>query len=275
MGTDTKIIDFHTHIFPDKIAPGTIDKLERGGGVTAFNTGMEHSLVQEMEDSGVSLCVIQPVVTRPEQFSTINMFAAKLNERYAGSSPALLSFGGIHPKTLQYRQEIRAIRDMGLKGIKLHPDYQGLYIDDERYIRLMDYAMELGLIVLIHAGIDVGYPELVRACPKRIRRVIDTLHPDKLVLAHYGGYGQYDQVEEFLVGENVYFDTAMAFESGISETQFLRILDRHGADKILFGTDSPWSSQKENLARLKNIIGDETVLDRILGGNAMELLGLV
>lgn len=275
MGTDRKIIDFHTHIFPDKIASGTIDKLERAGGVTAYNTGMEHTLVQEMEDSGVALCVIQPVVTRPEQFSTVNMFAAKLNERYQGKSPGLLSFGGIHPETLQYRQEIRAIRDMGLKGIKLHPDYQGMYIDDERYIRLMDYAMELGLVVLIHAGIDVGYPDLVRACPERIRRVIDILHPDKLVLAHYGGYGQYDQVEEFLVGENVYFDTAMAFESGISEEQFLRILDRHGSDKILFGTDSPWSGQKENIARLQNIIDDEAVLDKILGGNAMELLGQV
>lgn len=274
MGTDRKIIDFHAHIFPDKIAPGTIDKLERAGGVTAYNTGMESTLVQEMEESGVELCVIQPVVTRPEQFSTINMFAEKLNERYAGKTPALLSFGGIHPETLQYRQEIRAIRDMGLKGIKLHPDYQGVYIDDERYLRLMDYAMELGLIVLIHAGMDVGYPDCVHACPERIRRVIDALHPDKLVLAHYGGYGQYDDVEEFLVGENVYFDTAMVFESGISEEQFLRILNHHGAGKILFGTDSPWSGQKKNIERLQKIITDQVVLDRILGGNAMELLGM-
>ena len=142
------IVHFHTHIFPDKIAKKTIEKLEGIANVKAFTDGREVSLISSMEEAGVDLSLVLPVVTKPEQFATINDFAARLNEKYQGKSRRLFSFGGIHPDSPDYKRELRTIYDLGLKGIKLHPDYQSTYFDDMKYMRILDYASELGLITM-------------------------------------------------------------------------------------------------------------------------------
>lgn len=264
-------IDFHTHIFPEKIADRTIEKLENIANIKAFTDGRESSLIHSMERAGVDISVVLPVVTRPEQFHTVNEFAAQLNEKYLCRKTRLLSFGGIHPDTLDYKRELRIIKDLGLQGIKLHPDYQNTYFDDVKYMRILDYASELGLISVIHAGVDIGFPDNVRCTAERIRRVIDQVAPEKMVLAHYGGFGLWDDVEEMIAGENVYLDTAYVF-GFIDREAFLRILKKHGADRILFATDSPWSGQEESLAYLRDLpIGRED-LDKILGQNAEKLL---
>ena len=105
------IVDFHTHIFPDKIAKKTIEKLEGIANVKAFTDGREVSLISSMEEAGVDLSLVLPVVTKPEQFATINDFAARLNEKYQGKSRRLFSFGGIHPDSPDYKRELRTIYD--------------------------------------------------------------------------------------------------------------------------------------------------------------------
>lgn len=266
------IVDFHTHIFPDKIAARTIEKLENIASVKAFTDGREQSLTASMQEAGVDLSVVLPVVTRPEQFDTVNEFAMQLNEKYQQQQTRLLSFGGIHPDTLDFRRELRVIKKLGLLGIKLHPDYQNTYFDDIKYMRILDYASELGLISVVHAGVDIGFPDHVRCNPERIRKVIDQVQPENLVLAHYGSFDLWQGVEELLVGENVYFDTAYTF-GFIEDSTFLRILENHGADKILFATDSPWSGQKESLEHLRKLGLTKEVQEQILGKNAQNLLG--
>lgn len=265
------VIDFHTHIFPDKIAGRTIEKLENVANVKAFTDGREESLVASMEQSGVTLSVVLPVVTRPEQFNTVNDFAAMLNEKYEDKQHRILSFGGIHPDTLDYKRELRVIRDLGLKGIKLHPDYQDTYFDDVKYMRILDYASELGLISIIHAGVDIGYPDNVHCTPERIQRVIDEVAPEKMVLAHYGSFGLWEDVERLIAGQNVYLDTSYIF-GFISDEMFLKILEKQGADRVLFATDSPWSGQKESLAYIRNLPIEQNDLQKILEKNAAELL---
>lgn len=267
------IVDFHTHIFPDKIAKKTIEKLENIASVKAFTDGREESLVSSMEEAGVDMSVVLPVVTKPEQFATINEFAARLNEKYQGKSPRLFSFGGIHPDSPDYKKELHTIYDLGLKGVKLHPDYQNTYFDDVKYMRILDYASELGLICIVHTGIDIGFPDHVRCTPKMIRRVLDEVSPQKLVLAHYGGFKMWEEAKELIAGENVYLDTAYLFDF-IEDDLFLQILEKHGADKVLFATDSPWSGQKESLSHIKGLPISKEDLDKILGGNALELLRL-
>lgn len=266
------IIDFHTHIFPEKIAARTIEKLENIAHVKTFTDGMEDSLVQSMEQAGVGLSVVLPVVTKPEQFETVNRFACQMNEKYRDQPAKLLSFGGIHPDMPSYKEGLRAIRDMGLLGIKLHPDYQNTYFDDIRYMRILDYASELGLISVVHAGVDIGFPDNVRCTVGRIRKVLDQVRPQKMVLAHYGAFGLWEEVAEVLAGRDVYLDTAYTF-GFIEDGLFLNILEKHGADKILFATDSPWSGQQESLSHLRSLNIDPGALERILGGNAKELLG--
>lgn len=265
------IIDFHTHIFPEKIAARTISKLENTAHVKAFTDGREESLAASMEEAGVDFSVVLPVVTRPEQFHTVNEFAAQLNEKYAKKDRRLLSFGGIHPDTLNYKKELRVIKDLGLLGIKLHPDYQNTYFDDIKYMRILDYASELGLISVVHAGVDIGFPDHVRCTVDMIRKVMDEVAPDKLVLAHYGGFGLWEDVERLVAGGNVYLDTAYTF-GFIEDGMFLKILKKHGADRILFATDSPWSGQKESLAELERLVADPVDREKIMGGNAEKLI---
>ena len=266
------IVDFHTHIFPDKIAARTIEKLENIASVKAFTDGREHSLSASMQKAGVDLSVVLPVVTKPEQFDTVNEFAMQLNEKYQQQKTRLLSVGGIHPDTLDFRRELRVIKELGLLGIKLHPDYQNTYFDDIKYMRILDYASELGLISVVHAGVDIGFPDHVRCNPERIRKVIDQVQPENMVLAHYGSFDLWRGVEELLVGENVYLDTAYIF-GFIEDSTFLRILKNHGADKILFATDSPWSGQKESLEHLRALGLTKEELQQISGENAQNLLG--
>jgi len=266
------IIDFHTHIFPDKLAEKTIKILEAKGGSKAFTSGTRLELVNSMKDACIDCSIILPVLTKPEQYKTINEFAVKLNEKYDGINDVkLISFGGIHPDSSNYKYELREIANMGLKGIKLHPDYQETMFDDIKYMHIIDYASELGLIIIAHAGLDIGYPNHVHCTPQAARKVIDEVAPEKLVLAHLGGYKRWDDVEEYLVGQNVYFDTAFIYNA-ITREQFLRILKNHGESKVLYATDSPWSGHKESIEWFDNMKLSNETLDKILYKNALELL---
>lgn len=262
------MIDCHTHIFPDKIAARSIEALSKVSGVKAATDGTLNGLLASMDRSGVDLSVIMPVVTKPTQFESVNTFAAKVNERYAGR---LLSFGGIHPDSEDYKSELNRIKELGLPGIKLHPDYQGVMIDDVRYMNIIEYADALGMIIMVHAGIDIGLPEPVHCPPDKARKVLDTLKPKKLILAHMGGWKQWDEVYEYLAGEQVYFDTAFSFDY-MSREMFLKLCEKHGTDKILFATDSPWSDARRDMERIISLPLTDDAKAAIFSGNARKLL---
>lgn len=264
------IIDFHTHIFPDKIAGKTIESLGKLAGVKAATDGTLNGLLNSMEKSETDMSVIMPVCTKPEQFDSINVFAKKVNDTYKGK---LLSFGGIHPDNENVKDKLKQIKAMGLPGIKIHPDYQKVMIDDIRYMRIIEYASELDLIILTHAGIDIGLPEPVHCPPDKMRKVLDEIKPEKMVLAHYGGWKQWEMAYELLAGENVYFDTSFTFDY-IEQDMFLKSLEKHDTEKILFATDSPWSDAKTGIQYINNLPVSEEVKQQILGGNAKKLLGI-
>lgn len=268
------IIDFHTHIFPDKIAKSALMGMSEKSGLHPQFDGTAQGLLESMNKNAVDISVILPVVTRPKQFQSVNSFAALINEQNAKSQGArLISFGGIHPESKDYKNELKEIVNLGLKGIKLHPDYQGTRIEDIRYMRIIDYAGSLGLITSIHAGIDIGYQEDVHCTVKGIVKLIKEVHPKNLVLAHFGGYGLWDEVEESLVGEEVYLDTGFIFHA-IEKKQFLRIVRAHGSERVLFATDCPWSSQADSLVSLDQMGLSNEEAENILFRNACKLLKL-
>jgi predicted TIM-barrel fold metal-dependent hydrolase len=141
------IIDFHTHVFPEQMAEKTIRKMEEAANVKAFTNGTLQELKGSMKNSKVDISVLLPVATRPTQFETINRYAAEVSGK-----EGIISFGGVHPDTKQYKEELQEIKRLGLPGIKLHPDYQVTFIDDPKMVRIIRYAVELELIVSIHAG---------------------------------------------------------------------------------------------------------------------------
>lgn len=267
------IIDFHTHIFPDKIARATIEKLQGFSNIPAYTDGTMTGLEKSMDEAGVDISVVLPVVTKPEQFSSVNRFARKITPEQWEDGQHFISFGGIHPDTSNYREEIDEIARMGLKGIKLHPDYQEVFIDDIRYLRILDRAAEQGLIVSVHAGLDVGLPEVVHCTPKRVEKVLQRIDSGVLVMAHMGGLNYWDDVEKYLAGSRLYFDTGYSL-GHMPDEQFIRVCRKHGTDKILFATDSPWDGQKEFLSRIREMNMEEDEKRAILGENARRLLEL-
>ncbi len=262
------IIDFHTHIFPEKIAGKALEFLSGRCGTNPFTNGTAEGLQRSAESAKIDLSIALPVVTKPSQFESINRFASCIREA------KLLSLGGIHPDSADYKTELRTIKELGLIGIKLHPAYQETDFCDIRYKRILSFAEELGLITVVHAGFDPGYPDKIYCTPTMAKEVIDEVRPEKLVLAHLGGYRCWDEVEKQLVGTNVFFDTAVVFGE-IEEEQFIRISRNHGVEKILFATDSPWSGQKESIDRLNAFQMTEEEKKKIFSENARKLLTLI
>lgn len=261
------MIDFHTHIFPDKIAGKTLEFLSSRCKTIPFTDGTAAGLKRSAEAGGMDISIALPVVTNPAQFQSINRFASRFLD---GS---ILSFGGIHPESADYKAELAELKRMGFKGIKLHPAYQETMFNDIRYKRIVSYASELGFIITVHGGYDPGYPDCVYCTPQMAAEVIDEVHPGKMVIAHMGGYKCWDDVERFLVGKEVYLDTAVVF-GVIDDMQFVRIAREHGTDKILFATDSPWSGQAESAAYLKGLPLSEDEKKKILDENGRNLLTL-
>lgn len=261
------MIDFHTHIFPEKIADKTISSLAKTCDVEPYTNGKADGLLASTRESRIQCSLILPVATAPRQFDSIHRFALQFMEG------ELISFGSIHPECEDYRGKLCWIKENGFKGIKLHPDYQNTYFNDIRYKRILFCASELGLVVVTHAGFDPVSPEDVHCTPKMIEEVLEEVKPENLVLAHMGGNGLYDEVEERLVGRDVYFDTSYVLDK-MKEEQFLRMVRNHGADRILFGTDSPWGGQKEFTELFSKLPLSEKERVQIAEGNAKKLLGM-
>ena len=265
------IIDFHTHIFPDKIADKTITHLEKCCNTSAYTRGTLDELLTSMKESGVDVSIVLPVVTNPGQFDSINRFAVEVSK-----VPGILSFGGIHPASENWKEEIDQIAEMGLLGIKLHPDYQREYVDEDRTVRLVQYAIEKGLHIVFHGGVDIGFPDPVHCTPKRTLKMLNQIEQNpgygKIIIAHTGGHLLWDEVEKYLVGKDVLFD--LAFNLGkISDEQLCRIVKNHGADKVLFATDSPWDSQKEDVKYFKEMTGlTKEEKEAVFSGNALRLI---
>lgn len=259
------IIDMHTHIFPEKIAERTIAHL---GGIIqtgAYTNGTQEGLIASMQEAGIDLSVILPVVTKPSQFESINQFALQFREA------PLYSLGGIHPASEHYKEELRQLKDMGFAGIKFHPDYQEMYFNDIQMKRVIDYAANLGLVVVTHSGNDPLSPEDVHCTPKMVREVLREVQPEKMVLAHMGGNDLLDDIEEYLIGENVYLDTGYVLDH-IPEERMIQMFRNHSCDRILFATDSPWGSQKAYVEYMKNMHITDEEREKIFWKNAAKLL---
>ncbi len=268
------VIDFHTHIFPDKIAERAITKLETNANIKAFLNGTKARLYESMLEEGVDISVLLPVVTDPKQTESINRFALEITEEYADEKTGrFISFGGVHPKSPTLKEDLKWIKEHGLLGIKLHPDYQDTYFNDRDYERAVDYASELGLITVVHAGVDLAFPEDVHCTPQMAAKVIETVRPEKLVLAHTGGYLMWDEVEEWIVGKDVYMDISYSLHR-ISREQFVRIVRNHGVERMLFGTDSPWGGQSQVQELLEKMPLTPEEKESILWKNGAKLLRL-
>ena len=280
-------IDIHTHIFPEKISAEVIEKLSRVSRSKNFTDGTFKGLKKSMDAAQINFSVILPVATNTKQVEKINSNSADLNEKFFGEG--IISLGCIHPDFANYREELSHLKSHGLKGIKIHPVYQDTNLDDVKFLRILDRAAELDLIVVTHAGLDIGFPGVVRCSPQMVRHVVDEIGDFKFVLAHMGGWKNWSEVLNLLGDTKVFIDTA--FSTGeiiprsdchwdadelklLTPAQFMEFVKIFGADRILFGTDSPWSSQKVSLEFVENLPLNDDDKNKILGLNAKKLLNM-
>lgn len=262
------IIDFHVHCFPDELAKRAIPKLEKTAGMTASFDGTLSSLKSSMKRAGISFSVIQSIATKPSQTRIINDWSAAIQ-----NSGQIIAFGSIHPDYDNWKDELRRIKDLGLKGIKYHPDYQNFYVDEKGMFPIYEEIFKLNLILLFHAGVDIGLAGPSHCTPKRLLNVLKSCPGGKIVAAHMGGFRYWDDVLECLIGEDVFFDTSYGI-GWMSDARAENIISNHGYQKILFATDTPWSYQKEEVAKFKKLGLKKNVEKAILGENASRLLSI-
>jgi len=263
------IIDFHTHAFPDALAPKAMKSLTDGieGFCPPVYDGTVSGLLGNMDEWRVGVSVIQPIVTKRSQFEKTNEWAKSIE------SDRIIPFGSLYPHGGDYKRDIDFLAGMGFKGLKFHAEYQDFDLDDPHMMRIYDYVAGRGLILLHHAGFDPSFKPPFRSNPRMFAKVADALKGGVLIAAHLGGHAQWDDVERHLVGKDIYLDTSMGF-GYYTEEQFLRIAGAHGTDRILFATDAPWSHAGDEISSVEGLPLPQAEKDAILGGNAARLLEL-
>ncbi|MFQ9801176.1 MAG: amidohydrolase family protein [Clostridia bacterium] len=152
---------FTLTIFPDAIAGPAIQSLAERSHATPYRGGTAADLKASMLEGGIDKSVLLHIVTKPKQFANVHRFALAVAE----DNPEFISFGSFHPDSEHWRDEIRQIARDGLKGIKLHPDYQNFYVDEERLYPMYEAIFEENLILVFHAGLDIGYPDIHHCTP--------------------------------------------------------------------------------------------------------------
>ena len=261
------VIDFHIHYFPDNIVEKAMGSLISMSKLTPFTDGTLDGLKKSMLEDGIDYSLNLPLATSADSVRGINKWAAVNNKA------PVFSLGSVHPDTENPEEIIPWIKKLGLKGIKMHPEYQQFYPLEKRLDKIWEECVKNDMFVLIHAGRDISFNPPPKSDPKIFAELYRRYPALKLVLAHMGSWGMWDEVKERLCGLPVYLD--MAFIAGhLEKAELVSIIRKHGADKVLFGTDSPWNSQKDSLAFVRSLALTRNELDAILYKNAASLLGI-
>jgi len=262
-----KAIDVHVHAFPDGVAAKALPLLEQEAGIKAFLDGTLKDLKRSMDAAGVIISVLQPVSTNPRQVKKVNDWIISIQD------DAFLGFGTLHPQHSAWEDELKRLHENGIKGIKLHAEYQNFWIDAAELYPIYERIAEYGMIILFHMGVDIGLPPPYKSSPQKLAKVLSDLPDLKVIAAHMGGYEMWDGVEQYLVGKDVYLETSFGV-GFMSDQRFVRMVRNHGVGKVLFGTDSPWRDQAAEIEKINSLGLTEQERNQIFFENAIRLLGL-
>lgn len=261
------IVDAHAHAFPDALAERAVPLLAKEGNVRAHLDGKVRSLEESMDRAGIAVSVICSIATKPEQCGAILKWSRTLpRDRF-------VPLGSVHPADPDAAAHVRMFHAAGLKGIKLHPYYQAYDLDEDRLMPIYEAIAECGLVLVSHTGFDVAFPRDRKADPDRILKVIRRFPTLRLVTTHLGAWEDWDEVRAKLIGLPVYMEISCALE-GLAPETARAMLMAHPADRILFGTDTPWNDQAEAVARVRALGLPPEREARLLGLNACELFGI-
>lgn len=261
-----RIIDFHTHAFPDAIAGRAMRQLTTEcPEAKAFLDGKLSSLVASMDRCGIEKSILCSIATKPAQFEPI------FNWSKAIKSDRIEPFPSVHPADPQAADRVYRIAEAGFKGIKMHPYYQDFSIDNPDLNPLYKAICETKLLLTLHTGFDIAFERVDKASPRQIRTVLERFSELRLITTHFGGWEQWDQVEELLIGHPIYMETSWSVEF-MGRQRVIDLMNAHLPEYLLFGTDSPWTDQAETIATYQQLPIPAERLELFFYGNAARLL---
>lgn len=275
------LIDIHAHAFADAIAEKAVAQLIRYYGIHTNHGGRLADSLRCAAEAGVDYSVLLVAATKPEQVEPANNWVLgikKLSQEALSEMagvprpPRLIPFGTVHPGNPNMLDEVERLREAGIFGVKIHPEFQSFDLDDARLFPVFE-AMGDSMILMTHVGDEDR--QSVRSTPQRARTILRNFPKLRMLAAHMGGYRYWQESLDILAGQDIFFDisSTMAF---IDPALFRELIKKHGAERIAFGSDYPLFSPQEELDRLERLAPWLTLREkeRILSGTARELLGI-
>ena len=276
----SEVIDFHTHNFPDVLAPRAIESMARKlrGSLVPFGDGTVATQLRDMAAAGVDKAVVCPVATKPAQFQTILDRAKAVRDGEFGEEAAnrLVQLCSVHPADPDFEGHIGQVAAAGFKGVKVHPYYQGLSLGDPKVVPYFRAVRDAGLFVIAHCGIDPGFVEAPMVCgPAQIATLLKAVPGLKFVAAHLGGCGgnpphATDALLEF---ENCFLDTAVVNVCD-DDAECRRVMSEWPAERLLFATDYFWRDERFVAGWVRQCRPDPAEQELVFSENAHRLLGL-
>jgi len=261
------IFDAHVHIFPDPIASRVVDQLAAMGNVRPSFHGTRAELEASLRAAGIDGALNCPIATRPDQVESINRWAVGQNRW------PVVSLGSLHHAYADPVAELERLRERGLPGIKMHPEYQGFGLEDAAVQPIWAACERLGMLLFLHAGEDTGFPPPCRVRPAALRWLITRYPRLQVVAAHFGGWRLWDEVAAELIGRPLFLD--LSFVTGLlPEARIVQLVRRHGVERVLFGTDAPWRDQRLELEAFRSLPFSAGEQRRMLWDNAAQLFRL-
>ena len=262
------IIDAHCHIYPEKIAAKATESTDRFYDVHSAFDGSLKQLLDAGKSAGVDKFLVQSVATTPHQVESINSFIAREVEAH---SDVLVGLGTMHPDSADICADVDRVKELGLHGIKMHPDIQAFPLDDERCMPFYERCAKLGLPVLMHTG-DYRYDY---SNPDRLLNVLKTFPKLTVVGAHFAGWSVWDEALEKLASfENLYVDSSSTLGFAKDEAKVKMLIEGWGEDKILFASDYPMWKSADEIKMLEKLNLSDTAYEKIYHLNAEKVYKL-
>lgn len=259
------IIDAHAHIYPDKIAARASQSISKFYDMDMQELGTVSRLLQMGDEYGIDKFLVHSVATSPEQVDVITDYIASV---LAAHPDRFIGFTSSHPESENIEKEIERAVSLGIKGVKLHPDFQEFNIDSPRAFRIYE-VIEGRLPLMIHTGDH----RTEFSKPRRLLKVIERFPKLKIIAAHFGGWSVWDEAVLVLSGTGVYVDTSSS-QYWLSPEKVREYLDSYGEDFCIFGSDYPMWNVKEELDKLSKLFRTEEEREKVLHGNIEKILSL-
>lgn len=260
------LIDTHIHVFPDALAERAIGKLAQNAHIVPTSDGTVKSELELLRQNNVDIAFALNIATRPTQVEKVNDFAISIQ------SPQIVAFGSIHPDYAEFRTELDRIKKAGLIGVKFHPEYQDFEVDEKRMYPIYEYCAQLSLAMVFHCGKDAAFPNSLKCSPKKMAKMVTAMKGATIICAHLGGNGVWEDAAKYVAPLDVYLDTSVMMDEKCTRQDMARVIEAAGVDKILFATDTPWSSYRDEIALLESVGLTKQEKDKIYFENAMKLL---